>query len=81
MDEQAIIEEKISLSSKKKWFLIGLAIAILNPIFSGLILGIGFWTEPQLKKEGKIITALAVVWGLAAMFLSRWLAQQGLLGI
>lgn len=81
MEEQIIGEQKITLSSKKKWFLIGLVVAILNPIFSGLVLGIGFWTEPRLKKEGKIITAVAVVWGLGAMFLSRWLAQQGLLGI
>lgn len=81
MEEQIIGRQEISLSSKKKWFLIGLVIAILNPIFSGLILGIAFWTESQLKKEGKIITAIAVIWGLLAMLLSRWLAQQGLLSV
>ncbi|OGZ34212.1 MAG: hypothetical protein A3I88_01370 [Candidatus Portnoybacteria bacterium RIFCSPLOWO2_12_FULL_39_9] len=80
MNEEAI-EQKITLSSKKKWFWLGLAIAVLNPIFSGLVLGIAFLTEPQLKKEGKIILALAIIWGIAVMYLSRWLAGQGILNI
>lgn len=74
-------EEKITLSSKKKWLWLGVAIAILNPIFSGLVLGIGLLTEPQLKKEGKIILIISIIWGLAAMYLSRWIAGQGFLNI
>jgi hypothetical protein len=84
MNEQASSvtpEEKITLSSKKKWLWIGIVIAILNPIFSGLVLGIAFLTENQLKKEGKIVLAVAIIWGLVAMYLSRWLTQQGFLSI
>jgi formate/nitrite transporter FocA (FNT family) len=72
-------KEKISLSSRKKWLWVGIIIAFLNPIFSGLILGIAFWTEPGLKKEGKIVLAVSVIWGLMAIYLSRWLVRQGYL--
>ncbi|MDP3799965.1 MAG: hypothetical protein Q8Q90_00900 [bacterium] len=54
----------------KKWFYTGLIIAILNPIFSGLILGAVYLTEPGLKKYGRIILPIAVVWGAVAFWLS-----------
>jgi formate/nitrite transporter FocA (FNT family) len=72
-------KEKISLTSRKKWLWLGIIIAIVNPIFSGLIIGIAFWTEPELKKEAKIVLAVAIIWGLIAIYLSRWLAGQGYL--
>lgn len=74
-------QEKISLKSRKKWLWIGIVIALLNPVFSGLILGIAFWTEPELKKEAKIILAIVVVWGIILSYLSNWLAGQGYLPI
>lgn len=80
MNEKAI-EQEITLSSKKKWFWLAIIIAVLNPIFSGLVLGIAFLTEPQLKKEGKIVLVIAIIWGLVAMYLSRWLVSQGFLNI
>ena len=54
----------------KKWFYTGLIIAILNPVFSGLILGAMYVTEPGLKKYGRIILPIAVIWGAAAFWLS-----------
>ena len=54
----------------KKWFYMGLAIAMLNPVFSGLILGAVYLTEPGLKKYGRIILPIAVVWGAVAFWLS-----------
>lgn len=72
-------KQKINLSSRKKWFWLGVVIALINPIFSGLILGIAFLTEPEMKKEGKIILILAILWGLVSLYLSGWLAQQGYL--
>lgn len=72
-------KEEVVLSSRKKWLWLGIVIALLNPVFSGLVLGFVFWTEPQLKKEGKIILAIAILWGLAAIYLSRWLISQGYL--
>lgn len=54
----------------KKWLYTGLVIAILNPVFSGLILGAMYITEPGLKKYGRIILPIAVVWGAVAFWLS-----------
>jgi hypothetical protein len=53
----------VHLQSKKRLFYAGLAIAILNPVISGLIIGILFIFEPEMRLEGKIITALAIIWG------------------
>ncbi len=72
-------EKKISLTSRKKWFYMGITIALLNPIFSGIILGVAFWTEPELKKESRIILGLSIVWGIIFIYLSRWLMSQGYL--
>ena len=72
-------EEKISLTSRKKWLWLGVAIAILNPVFSGLIIGLAFWTEPELKKEGKIVLAVAIIWGIIFSYLLRWLISHGYL--
>lgn len=58
------------LSSKKRWFYIGVAIAILNPIVSGLILGVFFWRESEMQREGKIITIVSAVWGAVVLVLT-----------
>lgn len=72
-------KKEIKLTSRKKWLWLGIIIALINPIFSGLILGLFFWTEPELKKEAKIILAISVIWGLMAVYFSRWLIEQGYL--
>ena len=72
-------KEKITLSSRRKWLWLGIFIALLNPVFAGLVLGIAFWTEPELKKEAKIVLAIAVSWGLVFIYLSQWLISQGYL--
>ena len=73
-------EEKISLSSKKKWFWLAVAIALISPV-SGVVLAIAFWTEEDLKKQGKIILALAIVWGIIFLYLTNWLIDQGYLPV
>jgi len=72
-------KKEIKLTSRKKWLWLGIIIALLNPIFSGLIIGLAFWTEPELKKEAKIVLAIAVIWGIIALYLTRWLVAQGYL--
>lgn len=67
----------VHFSSKKLWFKIGLAVAILNPMLSGLILGVFFWKEPEMKREGKIITSISVVWGAIALLLAKALRSAG----
>lgn len=74
-------KEELTLSSRKKWLWLGVIIALVNPIFSGLIVGLAFWTESELRKESKIVLAIAIIWGLITIYLSRWLIQQGFLPI
>ncbi len=72
-------KKEVRLVSRKKWLWLGIIVALLNPIFSGLIIGLAFWTEPELKKEAKVILAIAVIWGIIALYFTRWLAAQGYL--
>jgi hypothetical protein len=60
--------EKASIR-KNRFFFWAVIITILNPMFSGLILGLLMLSEPELKKEGRIITSFSVVWGIMVLFL------------
>jgi hypothetical protein len=71
MDEQKNINagEKSVTLSKRKWFWLGILVALANPIFAGLIIGAVYLSEPELKNEGKIVAGLAIVWGAILYFL------------
>lgn len=71
--------DRINITSKKKWFIIGIIIAILNPIFSGLIMSFAFLTEPKLRKEGKILLVISFVWAIIMAYLIEWLKLGGYL--
>lgn len=60
--------ERVSLN-KGKFFLWAVIIAALNPVFSGLILGLVMLTEPELKREGRIVTLFSLAWGALALAL------------
>lgn len=49
--------------SKKKWIWLGLLVALVNPIFSGLILGAVYLSEPELRGAGRAIAAISIIWG------------------
>lgn len=72
-------DDKIEISSKKKWFIAGIIIALLNPIFSGLVMSFAFLTEPKLRKEGKIILVISFVWAIILAYLIEWLKSGGFL--
>ena len=55
--------------NKNKFFFTAVIIAVLNPIFSGLIIGLVMLTEPGLKREGRIVTLFSVVWGIIVLAL------------
>ncbi|MEK9147834.1 MAG: hypothetical protein AAB650_00170 [Patescibacteria group bacterium] len=55
--------------NKSRFLLWATIIAILNPVFSGLILGLVMLSEPDLKKEGRIVTIFSLAWGIIAMLL------------
>lgn len=71
--------DKIDITSKKKWFIIGIIIAILNPIFSGLVMSFAFLTEKNLRKEGKILLVISVVWAIIMAYLIEWMKRGGYL--
>ena len=70
-------KEEINISSKRKWFIVGIVIALLNPIFSGLVIAYAFLTEPKLRKEGKIILIISFVWAIILAYLIEWLKSGG----
>ena len=70
-------KDKVEISSRKKWLIIGIIIAILNPIFSGLVVSLGFLTEPKLRKEGKIVLIISLVWALIFAHIIDWLNKSG----
>jgi hypothetical protein len=72
-------KEAIEISSKRKWFIIGIIIALLNPIFSGLVVSFGFLTEPKLRKEGKIILVISFIWAIALAYIIELLKSKGYL--
>lgn len=71
--------DKIIIGSKKKLFIAAIIIAILNPIFSGLILSFVFITEPKLRKEGKILLVISFIWAIILAYLIDWLEGRGYL--
>ena len=71
--------DKIDISSKKKWFIIGIVIAILNPIFSGLVISFAFLTEPKLRREGKIILIISLICAVILAYLIESLKKGGYL--
>lgn len=67
------------ISSKQKWLVLGILIALVNPIFSGLIVSFGFLTEPTLRKEGKIVLVISLVWSVVLAMIMNWLKNGGYL--
>ncbi|MDO8558272.1 MAG: hypothetical protein Q7S09_03745 [bacterium] len=68
----------VHLQSKKTLFRVLLVVAILNPVASGILVGIYLWREPEMKHEGKIITAVALVWGVVVLILALANPAKGL---
>lgn len=54
---------------KNKLFLAAVVITILNPVFSGLVLGLVMLSEPDLKREGRIVTLFTIIWGAILLLL------------
>lgn len=45
-----------------KWLLVGLLIALLNPIFCGIVIGLSYVLDPQLKREGWIVLGFTIIY-------------------
>ena len=54
---------------KGRWFFWAVIITVLNPIFAGIIVGLLMMSEPELRKEGRVVTVFACAWGLIALAL------------
>lgn len=72
-------KDATEISSKRKWLIIGIIIALLNPIFSGLVVSFGFLTEPKFRKEGKIILIISFVWAIVLAYIIDGLKRGGYL--
>ncbi len=57
--------------SRQKLTIVALLITLLNPIFAGLIFGLFLLSEPEFKKEGKLIIILSLLWGGISFVLVR----------
>lgn len=56
-----MIKDYVVLPSSRTLLYIGIVSAVLSPLI-GIILGVYFWQKPQLVKEGKTITLVALIW-------------------
>ncbi len=74
-------EEIIFISSRKKWLWLGIFVALFNPVFAGLILGAVYLSEPELKKEGRIVAMIAILWGAVLFYFVRQNFAVNFLGI
>ncbi len=70
-------KESIEINSRRKWLILGILIALCNPIFSGFVVSFGFLTEPKLRNEGKIVLGVSVVWSLCLAVIMNWLKTRG----
>lgn len=61
------------ISSRKKWLWLGIIVALINPIFAGLILGAVYLSEPKLRGAGKIVAGVAILWGAVLFY---WLREH-----
>lgn len=64
--------DKVELSVKK-WFIIGIIITFLNPIFSGLIVSLGFLTESKLRNKGVILLIISFLWGIILAYILEFI--------
>lgn len=65
------VEKRPGNFSQKKWLWLGIIIALLNPVFSGIILAAFYLTEPELRRAGKITAAVAIIWGALTLYIIR----------
>jgi len=68
------MDDKVVLKSKQKLIILGLLITLVNPFLAGLIFSLYLLSEPELKKEGKLILILSLLWGGISFILVRRLS-------
>ena len=74
--EAKIPKEPMILSSKKKWFWIGIIIATMNWV-AGLVYGIALLREKDYKKEAWKIIFWSIVRAMIAYIIYIWLLKRG----
>jgi hypothetical protein len=52
-----------------KWLIIGLLIALVNPLIAGPIITVAYLTEPRLRREGWIVLGFSLVWAVVVLTL------------
>ncbi len=54
---------------KNRIFFWAVIVAALNPILSGLVIGLVMISERDLRREGIIVTGFSFIWGLILLML------------
>lgn len=54
-----------------KWLFVGLLIALLNPILSGVVIGLAYVSEERLRREGYIVLGFTVIWAIVVIVFVR----------
>ncbi len=60
---------KLVISSRRKWLWLGILVAIVNPVFAGLIMGAVYLSESELRREGMVVASIAIIWGAVLFYL------------
>jgi len=68
------MDDKVVLKSKQKLIILGILIILVNPFLAVLIFSLYLLSEPELKKEGKLILILSLLWGGISFILVRRLS-------
>ncbi len=69
MEDKILSENnRLNFASNKKWWVVGILVAVFNPVMAGLLLGAVYLSEPELKNAGRVVAAIAILWGAILFF-------------
>ena len=71
--------KEMVLKSKRKWFWIGMIIALFLPPIPGFIFGFAMFTEKPYRKEALIIIVWSAVWAVLTYLIAQYVVSHGLL--
>lgn len=77
--EGEITGKEMVLKSKRKWFWVGMAIALFLPPFPGFIFGFSLLTEKPYRREALIIICWAILWAVFTFWLGHYILGAKLL--
>lgn len=68
-----ITGKEMVLKSKRKWFWVGMAIALFLPPIPGFIFGFSLLTEKPYRREALIIICWTIIWAAFMFWLGHYI--------